>query len=409
VVARRRRIVRAGMTIRFLIAHAYSIGGTIRTTFQTAGKLAEDHEVEVVSVYRLRNEPGLELDPRVRLRVLTDLRPASVRRVVGPAVGRSSRLIHPDDSRYPMFNLLTDAALLRFLKSTRDGVLVGTRPGLNLAIAGHARAGVIRIGQDHMNLDYPPGLLRAFVERYPRLDAVNALTEETAAGYRELLGPGARVFCIPNAAPPTPGKRAALDAPLVVAAGGLTRRKGFDRLLEAWARLAPDHPQWRLRIFGDGPYRGDLDRLIDELGIRRSARLCGHSPRLLEELAGASVFAMTSRKEGFPMVILEAMSVGLPVVAYDCPTGPRDMVSDGVDGHVVPDGRTRLFTEALGGLMRDADRRRRFGAAAQAKVKQYRIDAIADRWDACFRELAAAKNGRPTGSLRGGATIRARA
>jgi len=397
------------MIIRFLIAHAYSVGGTIRTTFQTAGKLADDHDVEVMSVYRLRDRPGLELDPRVRLRALTDLRPARVRRAARPAVSRPSRLIHPADARYPMFNLLTDAALMRFLKSTRDGVLVGTRPGLNLAMARHARAGVVRIGQDHMNLDYPSALLSAIAERYPRLDAVNALTEDTAAGYRELLGPATRVVCIPNAAPPLPGRRAALDAPVVVAAGGLTRRKGFDRLLQAWARLAPDHPDWRLRIFGDGPYRGELEQHIDDLGIRRSARLCGHSQRLLDELAGASVFAMTSRKEGFPMVILEAMSVGLPVVAYDCPTGPRDIVSDGVDGHVVPDGRTRLFTEALGGLMQDADRRRRFGVAALEKATQYRIDAIADRWDDCFRELAAAKDGSATGSRHGGATARARA
>ena len=396
------------MVIRFLIAHAYSVGGTIRTTFQTAGELARAHEVEVVSVYRLAEKTRLELDPRVRLRVLTDLRASSVRRVVRPAVGRPSRMIHPDDARYPMFNLLTDAALLRFLRSTRDGVLVGTRPGLNLAIARHARESVVRIGQDHMNLEYPPGLLHAIAERYPRLDAVNALTQGTAAGYRELLGPGARVLCIPNAVPPAPGPPAGLDDRVVVAAGGLTRRKGFDRLLRAWARLAPDHPGWRLRIFGDGPDRAELEQLIDDLGIRRSARLCGHSSRLLEEFAGASVFVMTSRKEGFPMVILEAMSVGLPVVAYDCPTGPRDIVSDGVDGHVVPNGRMRLFTEALGGLMHDADRRRRFGAAALQKATQYRIDAIADRWETCFHELAAAKDGSATGSRHGGATARAR-
>lgn len=109
------------------------------------------------------------------------------------------------------------------------------------------------------------------------------------------------------------------------------------------------------------------------------------------------------------MVILEAMSVGLPVVAYDCPTGPRDIITEGVDGHVVPNGRTRLFTEALGELMLDADRRRLLGAGALEKVKQYRIDAIADRWDACFRELAASKNGAATGSRRGDPTARARA
>lgn len=397
------------MVIRFLIADAFPVGGTIRTTFMTAGQLAEHHEVEVVSVYRHADQPSLELDPRVRLRVLTDLRPAAVRRIVRPAADRPSRLIHNEDVRYSRFNLLTDASLLRFLRSTRNGVLVGTRPGLNLAIARHAPRRVVRIGQDHMNLKaYRPGLLSAMADRYPRLDAVTALTEGTAAGYRELLGPKGRVLCIPNPAPPAPGRRAALDSRIVVAAGTLVRRKGFDRLLKAWARLAPHHPGWQLRIFGSGPAGPDLEGLIDALGIRGSARLCGHSPRLIEELAGASLFAMTSRREGFPMVLLEAMSVGVPVVAFDCPTGPRDIVSDGVDGHVIANGRARLFAEALGGLMADPDRRRRFGAAALAKMTDYRIDAIGERWEAVFGELAAAKRGGARGLRRGGPRARAR-
>jgi len=396
------------VVIRFLIANAYSVGGTIRTTFVTAGQLARDHEVEVVSVYGAAERPRLELDPRVRLRCMTDLRPASLGRAGDAAARAPSRLIHRDDVRHPRFNLLTDAALLRFLWSLRDGVLVGTRPGLNLAIARHAPGRVVRIGQDHMHLEgYRPDLLRAIADRYPRLDAVTALTEGTAAGYRELMGQRGRVVCIPNPAPQDQGQRTALDAPVVVAAGSLTRRKGFDRLLEAWARLAPRFPDWRLKIFGSGHGRPDLEELIDKLGVRGSAKLCGHSPRLLEELASASVFAMTSRMEGFPMVLLEAMAVGLPVVAYDCPTGPRDIITDGVDGHVIPNGRTRLLVEALGGLMEDAGRRRRFGAAARENVTRYRIDAIGARWEALFGELAAGR-GRLRGSRHGDATARAR-
>jgi glycosyltransferase involved in cell wall biosynthesis len=397
------------VVIRFLIANAYSVGGTIRTTFMTAAQLALNHEVEVVSVYRHADEPSLELDSRVALRALTDLRPASVGRGEKRAIRHPSRLIHRDDIRHPRFNLLTDVALLRFLWSVRDGALVGTRPGLNLVLARYARQRVVRVGQDHMNLEgYRPELLRAIAGTYPRLDAVTALTEQTAAGYRALIGPGSRVVCIPNPAPPDQGRHARLDSRVVMAAGSLTHRKGFDRLLQAWAHLAPNYPDWRLEIFGSGPSRGELEGLIDELGLGRSARLCGHSARLVEQLARASVFAMTSRQEGFPMVILEAMCAGLPVVAYDCPTGPRDIITDGVEGYVVPNGRTRLFAEALGRLMGDPERRRRFGAAALENVVRYRIDAVGARWEGLFNELAASKRGGPTARWRGGATARAR-
>ena len=396
------------MIIRFLIADAYPVGGTIRTTFATAGQLARDHEVEVVSCYRHQERPRLELDPRVRLRPLVDLRPEALGSVRSRINESPSRLIHSEDTRYPRFSALTDAALLRFLRTVRDGVLVSTRPGLNLAVARHVSKRVVRIGQDHMNLDgYGPGLVSEIAERYPSLDAVTALTEGSAAEYRELMGGRGRVVCIPNPAPSDTGKRAALDAPVVVAAGTLSRRKGFDRLLQAWARLAPDFPDWQLRIFGTGPGRPELEELIDKLGIRGSASLRGHSPQMLDELASASVFAFTSRREGFPMVLLEAMAVGLPVVAYDCPTGPSDILTDGVDGHVIPNGRTRLFVEALGGLMEDEARRRQFGAAALDSVTRYRIDAIGARWEALFGELAGGR-GRTKGLRHGDATARAR-
>ena len=194
------------MVIRFLIANAFSVGGTIRTTFMTAGQLANDHEVEVVSAYRMEAKPALELDPRVRLRVLTDLRPAAIGRMQRPAARRPSRLIHRADIRHPRFSLLTDASLLRFLRSVREGVLIGTRPGLNLAIARHARRQVIRIGQDHMNLDYPPGLLEAIAGSYPRLDAVTALTKGTAAGIPRVARAGRSSRVHPESGARRPGR-----------------------------------------------------------------------------------------------------------------------------------------------------------------------------------------------------------
>jgi glycosyltransferase involved in cell wall biosynthesis len=382
------------MVVRFVIMNAFGVGGTIRTTFTTAGALADrGHAVEVVSVYRRVDERELALDPRVRLRTLADLRPDALR---DPRrrwlAGRPSRLIPPDDSRYENFNLLTDLELRRFLWSTRDGVLIATRPGLNVAVARYAHRGLVTVGQDHLSFaGYPSGLVRALGEHLGGLDAVTALTEATAQRYRTLLGPGVRtrVERLPNAAPPPSRDPAPLRAPVVAAAGTLSRRKGYERLLAAWARVTPGRPEWRLDIHGSGPGEARLGRLIDRMGLGASVRLRGHSPRLLDDLRGASIFAMTSRLEGFPMVILEAMSAGVPVVAYDCPTGPREIITDGVDGRVIGDGRTRLLADALAELMDDPVRRRAFGAAALRTAGRYHVDVIASRWEHLLTELAA--------------------
>ena len=189
--------------------NAFGVGGTIRATLNTAGELARRHDVEVVSVYRRRDAPALPVPAGVRLRTLTDLRPATVERAAAAgglgarvrtaAARRPSRVMSPFDVRYPTFNLLSDANLLRFLLSVRDGVLVGTRPAINLAVAQLVAPSVVRVGQDHLNLSaYEPALRAQMRRAYPRLDLLTALTEDDAAGYRLLLGGRTRVERMPN-------------------------------------------------------------------------------------------------------------------------------------------------------------------------------------------------------------------
>jgi glycosyltransferase involved in cell wall biosynthesis len=394
-------------TIRFLIMNAFTVGGTIRTTFTVAAELARrGHDVEIVSVYRIRTgEPALPVPPGVRIRTLTDLRAPTLERLNagrGPVarmrrwlLSRPSRLISSSDYKHYNFNLLTDVNLLRFLASLRDGVLIGTRPGINLAVALLAPDSVVRIGQDHVNLPSYRAWLRAQMRRfYPRLDLVTTLTPRTARGYRQMLGDQVRVECFPNPVPDLGGHRADPDAQVVVAAGRLTRQKGFDRLLPAWAEIAGRHPGWELRIFGDGRERESLESQIEELAIGDSVKLPGFTRRLHEEFSRASLYVMSSRQEGFPMVLLEAMGVGLPAVSVDCKTGPREIITEGVDGYVVPERDTQALASAMSELMTDADKRRRFGAAALQAAARYDAGALAERWEQVLAELVAQTAGR---------------
>jgi glycosyltransferase involved in cell wall biosynthesis len=329
------------------------------------------------------------------MKALTDLREEALEAM--PPLQRAlasqpTRLMSKRDFRHPNFNLLTDANLLRYLASVHDGVLIGTRPSINLAVAHLAAPSVVRVGQDHMNLATYTDALRAQIRAvYPRLDLVSTLTEGDARAYRRALRGRTRVECMPNGVPDTGGHRAALDAKVVVAAGRVTPQKGFDRLLPAWAEVVRDHPDWELRIFGDGPSTNKLRKQIAQLGIGDSARLMGFTPRLHEELARASLYVMSSRREGFPMVLLEAMAIGLPVVSFNCPTGPRDVIREGVDGHVVRNGDVHALAEAMKGLMADAGRRRAFGAAAIEGARRFELSTIVARWEDLLAEVADSK------------------
>jgi glycosyltransferase involved in cell wall biosynthesis len=409
---------RAELRITFLVTNAYGGGGTVRTTLTTAAALAARHEVEVVSVLRHRDEPLLPIDPRIRLRALVDNTPrAAARRrssrspvtqtkgLMHSALSRvPSRLAHRQDVRYRVFSARSDLALIRFMRSLSGGVVIGTRPSLNLILARHAPPEVIAIGQEHLHLArHSPQLRQSFLQHYPGLDALVTLTRPDADDYRELLGDATTLLAIPNplrppATPTAPGA-AHSRSPVIVAAGRLIPQNGFDRLISAFDLVHDKHPDWTLDIHGVGRSEESLRTRIDDKGLSSAVRLRGFSTELEQRFAESAIFALSSRAEGFPMVLLEAMAAGLPVVSFDGRTGPADIIVDGHNGLLVPEGDVEKLAAALNRLIGDPGLRQRMGVAARQRAAEHAPDRIAVRWEALFEQLSLSA-GRRTGAGR---------
>lgn len=196
------------------------------------------------------------------------------------------------------------------------------------------------------------------------------------------------VAVIPNPLTfPKPDAPSACSAKRIVAAGRLTAQKNFASLIRAFRMVANRHPDWTLDIFGEGNEKESLQHLIEQNGLVGLVFLRGYTPDLRNQIVHASAFALSSLFEGFGLVLTEAMSCGLPVVAYACPCGPRDIVTDGADGFLVPVGDERALADRMCRLIEDEALRSRMGQAALVSARRYAMTAIVEEWMALFRKL----------------------
>ncbi len=222
---------------------------------------------------------------------------------------------------------------------------------------------------------------------YPRAAGVVVQTASAEAWARARAR---RVYVIPNFVerPPlfaSPGARR--GARRIVAMGRLEPEKGFDLLVEAFARLAPAHPKWSLHILGEGGERGRLEALAVHLGLGARVHLPGRVADPVPHLASAHVFALPSRYEGIPNALLEAMACGLPVVASDSASGALEVVEDGRTGLLVRSADAVALAAALDRLLSDPEERRRLGECARDAMSRLAPERILPRWSTVLANL----------------------
>jgi glycosyltransferase involved in cell wall biosynthesis len=227
---------------------------------------------------------------------------------------------------------------------------------------------------------------------YARADVLVTMTRG-AGSYFE-AAPGRLDLVIPNHAR-FPEEARAFDPSgrHLVAVGRLVDQKGFDLLLQAFASLAPQFPDWRLTIWGEGPLRGALEAQRSALGLDDRVGLPGVTTEPGGWTADADIFVISSRYEGWGLVVGEAMAAGIPTVAFDCPWGPGEMIVDGRTGMLAPDQDVPGLTAALARLMADASLRKTVGEAGRESMKRFLPDAILEQWDDLVTKVAATRCG----------------
>ena len=225
--------------------------------------------------------------------------------------------------------------------------------------------------------------MRNLVYNLKLLDKFIVLTEEDRNNWVELDN----IEVIPDPLTFSPSSYSPLTEKRVIAVGRYVYQKGFDILLKSWSIVEKQCPDWLLTIVGQGE-RQKYEVLIDELKIDRTrCKLLGPTERIQDEYMSSSIFVMSSRFEGFGMVLAEAMACGLPVVSFDCPCGPKDIIQNKIDGVLVENGNVDKLAEALIMMIQHPEQRKVMANRAIESVQRFRIDQIAEKWKLLFDAL----------------------
>lgn len=385
------------MKIYFLAYNIYGMGGTVRTVVNTANYLARNrYSVEIISIRRTSQSPLFNLDRRVKLTPLIDVRNGKLfsnkssffKKIVKKVLMKlPSVLIDRSEDLYKMFNIFTDIKILLKLREIKKGVLITTFPSLNIISARFVRKEVYKIGQEHKYYNaHQKRLQNKLKKYYPKLDGLTCLTEYDRDSYRQLLSDRKVIVQKIENGTDIPFESAQLDNKEIIAAGRYSKEKGFDLLIEAFASVIKKHPEWKLKIFGSGPEEPYLRELILRHEAYNNIYLMPTTNEILKKMLNSSMYVVSSRSESFGMVILEAMSVGVPCVSFAC-VGPREIIRDKENGILVEEGDVEGLSAGIIELIENEFVRKQYGQNAKTDVQEYSLNRIGGKWERFLEDI----------------------
>lgn len=170
----------------------------------------------------------------------------------------------------------------------------------------------------------------------------------------------------------------------VISVGRLDYQKGFDRLINVWEKVLKNNEDWILEIYGDGPLREEILEMIKEKKLEKNILLMGATKNIDEKMLDSSIYILSSRHEGLPLVLLEAMECGLPIVSFDCPCGPKDVIKNAFNGYLIKNGEIELMAQSLERLLNNQELRKNIGENSKKESQKYEIEKVMLKWTRIF-------------------------
>ncbi len=364
------------MHIGFFSGDITRSGGTENVSIMIANELLArtDYEISFVSLFEEHDSPFFSIDPSIH------------RFELYPTVTHGMQ--HYFDTCRRLRNIVDDQHIDVLIDI--DGILD------MYSLPVKRSTGVKVVSWEHFNYLQNPGVpYRKLTRRWAarRADAIVTLTETDRKLYESNLKLKCPIMAIANPMRTPAEAYYDVSSRLILSAGRLTYQKGFDLLVEVAVKVLPNHPDWQWVILGEGEDRSVLEREIHDAGLDKRLVLKGRVDDMDSYYRQSAMFVMTSRFEGLPLVLLEAKMYRLPLISFDCLTGPSEVIEDGINGTVVPLGDIDAMATAINELIDDKTKRIEYSAMSGSNAERYDMATILDSWRRLLRSFDSNEGG----------------
>lgn len=382
------------MKIYYIYTAIVTKGGADRIIVEKANWLAEHgYEIAIVTDTQLGREPAFPLSPKVQL--------------IDLAIDFSKEYGHNFMIRtYLYYKLMHQyrRKVESLLMNNRPDIVISTL-GRDISFITKIKDGSIKIGEAHTTKYYIRNFhlleQRNFIFRYltryfrwsmdrqvGKLDALVVLTKEHKSDWGDMLP----VYVIPNMLPFYPEKVSTCENKQAIMVGRYNNAKGYNYMIEAWKIVYKKHPDWIINIFGSGENEEDVRQKIREYGLQDVIKMNNPTDHIVEEYQKSSIYVMSSVYEGFALVLLEALSCGVPCVSFDCPHGPRNVITNGEDGILVESLNTEALADNICMLIENQTLRKEMGKKGRLNVLRFSCESIMCQWVELFESLVRNKD-----------------
>lgn len=363
-----------------ILALHLGYGGVENAVATLANLLCEKYDVEILSVYRLYNEPVFKINDKVKIRYVSNIKP-----------NKKEMIYYLKKKNFSMFFKGLGASLktgyVKYIKTAielrklKTDVVISTRTVHNFLVSNFVRKSIKKIAWEHNHHNDNKRYISSLVNSCKKMNCLVTVSKELKDFYEEYLGK--KVYFIPNCLDNMPNKLSKLDSCNIISVGRLSKEKAFDDLLRLFKKVSIKHSNWHLNIVGDGMEKNDLLSLAKELKLGDKVTFHGYQDKdyINDLLLDSSIYVMTSKTESFGLVLIEAMSYGVPVLSYTSAQGANEIIDDGKDGFLIRNRSEDDMIDKIDLLINDEKLRKKMGKEARIKSKQYSKENVLKSWN----------------------------